>query len=145
MWGSYPFCSAGLPHQKSFFADLNSLFYSLHQDSTLNAFHGGQALATALKLNNTVVDISLARNSGCGNEGAEACDLRWVDCGLGPERHWPTLTVSDFFELGVDGCCFCYSHVKLGCFHFGWMTAFFFPGNGGRSQHERIHPALELG
>ena len=33
--------------------------------------------------------------------------------------------MSDFFELGVDGCCFCYSHVKLGCFHFVWMTAFF--------------------
>ena len=52
---------------------LNSLFYSLHQDSTLNAFHGGQALATALKLNDTVVDINLADNE-CGNEGAEACE-----------------------------------------------------------------------
>ena len=52
---------------------MNSLFYSLHQDSTLNAFHGGQALATALKLNDTVVDINLARNNS-GNEGAEACE-----------------------------------------------------------------------
>ena len=51
---------------------LNSLFYSLHQDSILNAFHG-QALATALKLNNTVIDINLAEND-CGNEGAEACE-----------------------------------------------------------------------
>ena len=53
---------------------MNSHLYSLHQDSTLNAFHGGQALATALKLNDTVVDINLARNHECGNEGAEACE-----------------------------------------------------------------------
>ena len=52
---------------------LNSLCFSLHQDSTLNAFHG-QALATALKLNDTVVDLNLAQNDGCGNEGAEACE-----------------------------------------------------------------------
>ena len=52
---------------------LNSLFYSLHQDSTLNAFHG-QALATALKSNESVGDINLAKNDGCGNEGAEACE-----------------------------------------------------------------------
>ena len=66
---------------RNLFGDLNtlrsvflkSLFYSLHQDSTLNAFHG-QALATALKLNNTVVYIDLAQNDGCGNEGAEACE-----------------------------------------------------------------------
>ena len=44
------------------------------QDSTLNAFHGGQALATALKLNDTVVDINLAQNDKCGNEGAKACE-----------------------------------------------------------------------
>ena len=39
----------------------------------LNAFHG-QALATALKSNNTVVDINLAGNDDCGDEGAEACE-----------------------------------------------------------------------
>ena len=52
---------------------LNSLFYSLHQDSTLNAFHG-QALATALKLNNTVIDINLACNE-CRDAGAK---VRWT-------------------------------------------------------------------
>ena len=58
---------------------MNSSFRSIPgikiiQDWTLNAFHG-QALATALKLNNTVVDINLARNYECGDEGAEACEL----------------------------------------------------------------------
>ena len=52
---------------------MNSHVYSLHRDWTLNAFHG-QALATALKLNDTVVDINLAQNNLCGNEGAEACE-----------------------------------------------------------------------
>ena len=57
---------------------MNSSFRSIPgikiiQDWTLNAFHG-QALATALKLNNTVVDINLAANRNCGNEGAEACE-----------------------------------------------------------------------
>ena len=54
---------------------LNSSFRSIPgikmiQDWTLNAFHG-QALATALKLNKTVVDINLAGNFDCGDEGAE--------------------------------------------------------------------------
>ena len=48
------------------------LQYSWHQDWTLNSIHG-QALATALKLNNTVVDINLPHND-CGDEGAEACE-----------------------------------------------------------------------
>ena len=54
--------------------DFKLLQYSWHQDWTLNAFHGGQALATALKLNNTVVEINLAQNGNCGNKGAEACE-----------------------------------------------------------------------
>ena len=101
MRGSYPFCSAGLEHQKLVWrlqripntlrsVFLNSLFYSLHQDSTLNAFHGGQALATALKLNGTVVDINLAHTWQCADEGAEACEpiFRRVDgWWLGPARH----------------------------------------------------------
>ena len=86
---SYPFCSAGLEHQKLVWqlqripntlrsVFLNSSFRSIPgikiiQDWTLNAFHG-QVLATALKLNGTVVDINLAQNDGCGNEGAEACE-----------------------------------------------------------------------
>ena len=53
--------------------EFTSHVYSLHRDWTLNAFHG-QALATALKLNDTVVDINLAQNNLCGNEGAEACE-----------------------------------------------------------------------
>ena len=40
----------------------------------LNAFHDGQALATALKLNDTVVDLNLADNWQCADEGAEACE-----------------------------------------------------------------------
>lgn len=49
----------------------NSYFYSWHQCWTLNASHVGQALATALTSNNTVVDINLANNFCC-DEGAEA-------------------------------------------------------------------------
>ena len=88
---------------------LNSFFYSLRQDSTLNAFHG-QALATALKLNNTVVDLKLANNY-CGNEGAEACEHICDELtagGLGPAGLWLTLTVSHFLKHWVDGCCFCF-------------------------------------
>ena len=89
MCGSYAFCSAGQQRQKLVWrlqrfpntlrsVFLNSSFRSIPcikiiQDWTLNAFHG-QALATALKLNDTVVDINLAQNDGCGNEGAKACE-----------------------------------------------------------------------
>ena len=53
----------------------NSRFSSRHQNwIALNAFHGRQALATALKSNGTVVDINLAENNDCGDEGAEACE-----------------------------------------------------------------------
>ena len=46
-------------------------FSSRHQNwIALNASHGRQALATALKSNKTVVDINLADNF-CKNEGAE--------------------------------------------------------------------------
>ena len=45
---------------------------------TLNAFHVGQALATALKSNNAVVDINLAYNGLCGDEGAEVW-WTWVE------------------------------------------------------------------
>ena len=41
----------------------------------LNAFLGGQALATALKSNSTVVDINLAYNPNPGDEKAE---VRWT-------------------------------------------------------------------
>ena len=67
---------------------------------TLNAFHGGQALATALKSNETVVDINLASNHECGNEGAEACEHIWDELtarGLDLpdiDQHWLTLTVA---------------------------------------------------
>ena len=55
---------------------LNSSFRNIPgikivQDWTLNAFHGCQALAAALKVNTTVVDINLCSNYGCGDEGAE--------------------------------------------------------------------------
>ena len=53
----------------------NSQFFSRHQTwIALNAFHGGQALATALKCNKSVVDINLAVNY-CYDEGAE---VRWT-------------------------------------------------------------------
>ena len=87
--------------------------YSLHQDSTLNAFHGGQAWATALKSNKTVVDINLAGNYDCGNEGAEACEPIWDELAAGgfdlpdADWHWQTLTLTHFSEQCVDGCCFC--------------------------------------
>ena len=66
----------------------------------LDAVHGGQALATALKLNNTVVDIDLAGNWQCGNEGAEACEPIWDELNAGGfdlpdcDRHWQTLTLT---------------------------------------------------
>ena len=71
----------------------------------------GQALAVALQSNQTVVDINLARNGKCGNEGAEACEPIWDELtagGLGPAGLWLTLTVSHFLKHWVDGCCFCY-------------------------------------
>ena len=50
-------------------------FFSRHQKWIApNAFHG-QALATALKSNTTVVDINLAVNLRCDDEGAEE---RWT-------------------------------------------------------------------
>ena len=74
---------------------MNSLFYSLHQDSTLNAFHG-QALATALKSNESVVDINLARNDRCGNEGAEAFEPISDELTAGGfDLTWQTLTDTD--------------------------------------------------
>ena len=42
---------------------------------SLNVLHSGQALATALKSNNAVVDINLARNWQCGDDLAE---VRWT-------------------------------------------------------------------
>ena len=120
MCGSYPFFSAGLQRQKLVWwlqripstlrsVFLNSSFRSIPcikiiQGWTLNAFHG-QALATALKSNGTVVDINLAGNRQCGNEGAEACEPIWDELTAGgfdlpdTDWHWQTLTVSHFFEL----------------------------------------------
>ena len=125
---------------------LNSLFYSLHQDSTLNAFYGGQALATALKLNDTVVDINLARSYECGNEGAEACEPIWDELTAGGldlpdiDWHWPCRT----FQT-LSGWMLLLLFSSLRCFHFDWMYAIFLAGNGGRPQHEHSHPAFELG
>ena len=112
MCGSYPFCSCGIASTRNVFfraldvfqilrdqVFLNSLFYSLHQDSTLNAFHGGQALATALKLNDTVVDINLANNRAMRQWRGWGLwtHLRWVDrWWLWPAGHWLTLTLSHF-------------------------------------------------
>ena len=68
------------PSFKSKHSEINAwkftfCFFSSHQKwIALNVFHGGQALATALKSNNTVVDINLAANYCC-DEGAE---VRWT-------------------------------------------------------------------
>ena len=89
----------------------------------LNAFHDGQALATALKLNDTVVDLNLADNWQCADEGAEACEPIWDELTAGgldlPDIYWLwlTLTVSHFSNtewMDVLSACFCYSQVKLG-------------------------------
>ena len=161
---SYPFCSAGLEHQKLVWGlqripnTLRSVFLrssfrsipciKISQDWTLNAFHG-QALATALKLNDTVVDINLAGNH-CGNEGAEACEPIWDELTAGgfdlpdTDWHWQTLTVSHFFELEwmdvVSAIVTCEARTFSLC---GWH--FVFAGNGGGPQHERCHQAFELG
>ena len=51
-------------------------FSSRHQKwIALNAFHGRQALATALKSNHTVVDINLSNNWFCDDDGAK---VRWT-------------------------------------------------------------------
>ena len=63
------------PSFKSEHSEINALkftIFSRHQKwIALNVLHSGQALATALKSNSTVVDINLADNWLCGDDLAE--------------------------------------------------------------------------
>ena len=127
--------------------------YSCHQDSTLNAFHGGQVLATALKSNKTVVDINLARNERCCDEGAEACEPIWDELTTGgvdlpdTDWHWQRLTLTHFFELEWMDVVSLFLRVTSEARMFAlWSDGtFFFAGNGRGPQHKRSHQAFELG